>query len=352
MLALLPGCTHSAKPTPPVLVGVVTVLQQDVPVVHEWIGTLDGLVNAEIRPQVEGSLLRQVYREGTAVRRGQPLFDIDARSFQAASDQAKAALARDTAARDKAKLDVDRYTPLAAQKAISQMELDNALSALRQAQASCDASRAAWEKAALNVEWTRVVSPIDGIAGIAKVQVGDLVNSQRVMTTVSTVDPIKVYFSATEQEFRTWARAWSAQGGGKGSLELVLSDGSSYPRRGDPLLADRSVDARTGTILLAGTFPNPGGILRPGQYGKVRAAVGLESHALLVPQKALTDVQGTSQVAVVGKDNRVELRVVQTGPRVGPLVVVEQGLNPGDRVVTEGTQKVVAGQLVAPVSGK
>ena len=349
---LLPGCSHPTKPSAPAQVGVVTVVQQDVPVVHEWIGNLDGFVNAEIRPQVEGYVLRQVYKEGSVVRKGQPLFEIDTRQFKASADQAKASLARDAAARDKAKLDVDRYTPLAAQKAISQQELDNALAALRQAQASVDASQAALARAALNVEWARVVSPIDGIAGIAKVQVGDLVNGQRVMTTVSTVDPIKVFFSATEKEFMEWARPWSAKGGGKGTLELVLSDGTTYARRGDPLLADRSVDPRTGTIMLAGTFPNPDGLLRPGQYGKVRAAVAVAAHALLVPLKALTDVQGTSQVAVVGQDNKVDLRVVQTGPRVGALVVVEQGLKPGERVVVEGIQKVVAGQLVTPVAGK
>jgi len=358
---LLSGCSHPVKPGPPPQVGVVTVVQQDVPVVHEWIGNLDGFVNAEIRPQVEGYVLRQVYKEGSSVRKGQLLFDIDARQFKAAADQAHGALARDEAARDKAKLDVERYTPLAAQKAISQQELDNALAALQQAQASCDASRAAFDKAALNLEWTRVTSPIDGIAGIAKVQVGDLVNGQRVMTTVSTVDPIKVYFSATEQEFTTWARAWASptkgvgqtasQASAKGSLELILSDGSTYPRRGDPLLADRSVDSRTGTILLAGTFPNPDGLLRPGQYGKVRAAVALEARALLVPVKALTDVQGTSQVAVVGSDNKVDIHVVRTGPRVGALVVVEQGLKPGDRVVVDGIQKIAAGQLVNPVQG-
>jgi membrane fusion protein (multidrug efflux system) len=351
MAIVLAGCTHSARPSGPLQVGVTAVVQQDVPVVHEWIGNLDGFVNAEIRPQVEGYVLRQVYREGSAVHRGQTLFEIDPRQFKAAVDQSRAALARDKAARDKAQLDVERYTPLAAQKAISQQELDNALSALRQAQAAVDASQAALDKSALNVEWTRVASPIDGIAGIAKVQMGDLVNGTRVMTTVSTVDPIKVYFSATEQEYRDWARAW-AQGGGKGSLELVLSDGTVYPRRGDPLLADRGVDPRTGTILLAGTFPNPQGLLRPGQYGKVRAQVALARNALLAPQKALWDLQGTTQVAVVGKDNKVDIRNVQTGPKAGPLVVVEKGLNLGDRVVVEGTQKVTNGQLVTPVPGK
>ena len=347
----LAGCAHPIKPSAPLQVGVTAVIQQDVPVIHEWIGTLDGLVNAEIRPQVEGYVLRQVYREGTKVHQGQTLFEIDPRPFAAAATVARAALAQAAAGRDKAKLDVDRFTPLAAQKAISQQELDNALAALRQAQAAVDSAQANLDRATLSLDWTRVVSPIEGVAGIAKVQVGDLVNGQRAMTTVSTLDPIKVYFNATEKEYLDWARAW-AGGGGKGSLELVLADGSAYGRRGDPLMADRNVDLHTGTITLAGTFPNPGGVLRPGQYGKVRAAVATARNALLVPQRAVWEVQGSAQVAVVGGDNKVDIRAVRTGPRVGGLVVVEQGLAPGDRVVVEGTQKVTAGLLVAPTAGK
>jgi membrane fusion protein (multidrug efflux system) len=327
---------------------VVPVLQQDVPLTHEWVGTLDGAVNAEIRPQVEGYVLRQVYKEGAAVRKGAPLFEIDPRQFKAAYDQAQAALARDAAARDKAKQDVERFTPLAAQRAVSQQELDNARSALQQAQASVDASQATFDRAKLNLEWTRVVSPIDGVAGIAKVQVGDLVNGLRVMTTVSTVDPIKVYFSASEQEFMSWARDWSGKGGAKGSLELTLSDGRVYARRGDPLLADRNVDLKTGTITLAGLFPNPEHLLRPGQYAKVRASVGVSRGALLVPQRAVWEIQGNPQVALVGGDNKVEIRPIQTGARVGTLVVVEKGLQAGNRIVVEGIQKVSSGQLVIP----
>jgi membrane fusion protein (multidrug efflux system) len=330
-------------------VEVASVIQQDVPLVHEWVGTLDGFVNAEIRPEVEGYLLRQVYKEGASVRKGSLLFEIDARPFRAALAQAKAALARDAAARDKAKLDVDRYAPLAAQKAISQQELDNALSALRQAQAGVDASRAAYDKAKLNVDWTRVTSPIDGIAGIAKVQTGDLVNGQRVMTTVSTVDPVKVFFNASEQEYMSWARDWSGKGGQKGSLDLVLSDGSTYPLHGDPFLADRNVDVKTGTITLAGVFANPQHLLRPGQYAKVRACVGTLKGALLVPQRAIWEIQGTPQAAVVGRDNVVEIRQLRTSTQMGKLLVVDKGLQAGDRVVVEGIQKVTAGQRVNPV---
>jgi membrane fusion protein (multidrug efflux system) len=336
-------------PAPPLQVEVTGATQQDVPLLHEWIGTVDGFVNAEIRPQVEGYLLKQAYREGFPVKAGQLLFQIDPRQFQAAANQAKAGVARDQAALDKARLDVDRYTPLVAQKAISQQELDNALSALRQAQANLDASQAAYDKTRLNVEWTRVVSPIDGIAGMAKAQVGDLVNDQMAMTTVSTVDPVKVYFSASEAEYMAWAQAWSAKGGGKGSLELVLSDNAPYPHKGDPFMTDRNVDLKTGTIMLAGVFPNPDHLLRPGQFAKVRAVLGMEQNAIMVPLRSVWEVQGKPQVAVVGADNKVDIRPVTTGPIVGALVAIRKGLMPQDRVVVEGVQKVSAGLLVKPV---
>jgi membrane fusion protein (multidrug efflux system) len=358
MAALLAlGCGHPAPPAGPLQVGVAPVLRQDVPLTHEWVGTVDGFVNAEIRPQVEGYLVRQAYKDGAAVRKGDLLFQIDPRPFQALADQAKAGLERDKALRDKAQRDVDRYKPLAASRAISQQELDNALSALRQTQASADASQAAYDRARLSLEWTRVVAPIGGVAGVAKAQVGDLVNATRVMATISTVDPVKVYFNATEKEYLEWARAWAAPGGGKGSLELVLSDGTVYGKKGDPYMADRNVDLKTGTILLAGTFPNPGNLLRPGQYGKVRAEVGLAKGALLVPQRAIWEIQGNPQVAVVGAGNKVNIRPIRTGAHLGPLVVVESGLSPEERVVVEGTQKVTEGLVVnpvaaAPVAGK
>ena len=347
--ALVLGCGHRVPPPGPLQVGVTAVLRQDVPVTREWVGTLDGFVNAEIRPQVEGILLKQVYKDGAAVRKGDLLFQIDPRQFQAASAQARAARNRDQAALDKARLDVDRYTPLAAQKAISQQELDNATAALRQAQAVVDASQAALDRAQLNLEWARVVSPIDGIAGVAKVQVGDLVNGQRAMTTVSTVDPIKVFFSINEDEYMSWAKAWSAGGGAKGTLELVLSDGTRYGPKGDPFMADRNVDLKTGTILLAGTFPNPEHLLRPGQYAKVRAGIGLTKGALLVPERAIWEIQGNPQVAVIGAGNHISIRPIHTGAHAGGLVVVETGLVAEDRVVIEGTQKVTDGLLVNPV---
>ena len=348
LLAL--GCGRTTPPKAALQVGVAPVTCQDVSITHEWVGTLDGFVNAEIRPEVEGYLLRQAYRDGAEVRKGDLLFQIDARQFQAAADQAKAALERDRALRDKAKLDVDRYTPLAAQRAISQQELDNAQSALRQAEAMVDASQAAWDKARLNLEWTRVVSPIDGIAGVAKVQVGDLVNGQRVMTTVSKVEPIKVFFSINEEEYMGWAKTWSTGGGAKGTLQLLLSNGTVYAPKGDPFMADRNVDLKTGTILLAATFPNPDRLLRPGQFAKVRANIGVSKGALLIPERAIWEIQGNPQVAVVGEGNHINIRPIRTGPHVGALVVVESGLKPLDRVVVEGTQKVTEGVLVDPVA--
>jgi membrane fusion protein (multidrug efflux system) len=330
-------------------VEVTSVVQKDVPLVHEWIATVDGSVNAEIRPQVEGYVLRQAYREGFPVKRGQLLFQIDPRPFEAAAEQAKAALAREQATFDKARLDVDRYAPLAAQKAISQQELDNANAARNQAQASMDAAQAAYQRARLNLEWTRVVSPIDGIVGMAKAQVGNLVNGQTVMTTVSTVDPVKVLFSANEAEYMAWAHAWSAKGGGKGILQLVLSDGSLYPHKGDPYMTDRNLDTRTGTIALAGLFANPDQLLRPGQYAKVRATLGVAHDALLVPQRAVWELQGTFQVAVVGPDDKVDIRPVRLGAQAGPLVAVEQGVKAQERVVVEGVQKVTPGMTVRPV---
>ncbi len=347
LTSLVAACGRNGRPpAPPLQVGVLPAAQMDVPLTQEWVGTLDGYVNAEIRPQVEGYLLRQVYKEGSSLRQGDVLFEIDPRQFKATADQARATWSRDQAALDKARLDVERYTPLVAEKAISQQELDNAQASFRQAQASTEASKAAYDRALLNLQWTRVVSPISGIAGIAKVQVGDLVNGQRVMTTVSTVDPIKVFFNANEQEYMSWARNWAANGGDKGSLTLVLSDGATYPLRGDPFLADRNVDVKTGTIMLAGLFANPQHLLRPGQFAKVVANIGLRKGAIVVPQRAIWEIQGNPQVAVVGPDSKVDIRPVKTGPRLGTLQVVEQGLQVGDRIVVEGTQKVSAGQLV------
>jgi len=350
------ACRKAAAPPPPppAVVDVAQVVAQDVPVMKEWIGSLDGFVNAEIRPEVEGYLLRQDYKEGSFVKRGTVLFEIDPRQFQASLNQVKGDLERNEAALARAKLDVQRFTPLVAQRAISQQELDNAISAQRQAQANVDAARANVERAQLSRDWSRVVSPIDGIAGIAKAQVGNLVSPQTLMTTVSQVDPIKVYFSPSEQEYLQWSQNGGQIGGQidglhpKGMLQLVLSDGSEYPLRGDPLLQDRNIDPRTGTLQVAGVFPNPDSRLRPGQYARVRAVTGVRHAAILVPQRAVTELQGNYQVAVVGPDNKVEIRPIQTADRTGRYWVVTKGLSPGERIVVEGTQKVRAGAVVDP----
>ena len=350
------SCAKKQAPAPPPLVvEVATVIQKDVPITKEWIGTLDGFVNADIRPQVTGYVLRQVYKEGSFVHRSDVLFEIDPRQFQAALDQAKGVLAQNEAVLGKARLDVARFAPLVAQRAVSQQELDNAVAAQRQAQANVDSARAAVEQAQLNLGWTKVNSPIDGIAGIAKSQVGDLVNGQTTMTTVSVVDPIKVFFNPSEQEYMDWAQkrgpvdaVRSTPPQDKGMLALTLSDGTVYPERGDPVLANRNVDVKTGTILVEGVFPNPKHLLRPGQYAKVHAATDIKKGAILVPQRAVSELQGFYQVAVVGPGDKVEIRPVQTGDRIGSLWIIEKGLKPGERVVVEGIQKVKPGMVVSP----
>jgi membrane fusion protein (multidrug efflux system) len=343
---------EAPPPTPTVEVAPVT--QKDVPVYSEWIGTLEGYVNADIRPQIEGYLLKQVYREGSLVSAGDALFEIDPRDFQASYDQANGAVAQNEATLANAKTTVARYKPLAAQKAISQQELDDAETRERTAQANLDSARAAVERAKLNLGWTKVTSPIAGIAGVAKAQVGDLVNRQTVMTTVSQVDPIKVYFNPSEQEYL----AWVAKNGpveknlknpkGEGRLQLILADGSTFGQQGTPFLVGREVDAKTGTIQIAGAFPNPGNVLRPGQYAKVRVAMDVKKGAILVPQRAVSELQGSYQVAVVGADNKVTIKVVKPGPVEGNQWVIEEGLKPGDRIIVEGLQRVKSGMTVVP----
>ena len=351
------GKKEAPPPPPPLSVEVAPVTQKDVTIYQEWIGTLDGNVNAEVRPQIEGYLLRQVYKEGFAVKTGDLLFEIDPRQFQATLDQTKGQLAQFQATLANAKTTVARYRPLAAQKAISQQELDDAETKERTSQANVESAQATLEKAKLDLAWTKVNSPIDGIAGVAKSQVGDLVNRLTVMTTISQVNPIRVYFNPSEQEYLAWVAKYGspeksitadAKLGEKGPLELILADGSVFPHRGKPILVGREVDVKTGTIQIAGVFPNPGNLLRPGQYGKVRVAVDTKKGALLVPQRAVNELQGSYQVAVVGADNTATIKVVTLGPRDGNLWVVEKGLNPGDKVVVEGIQRVRSGMKVAP----
>ncbi|MFN7943819.1 MAG: efflux RND transporter periplasmic adaptor subunit [Blastocatellia bacterium] len=381
---------------PPPAVEVAQVEQRDVPLYSEWIGTLDGLVNAEIRAQVTGYLLRQHYTEGSFVRKGQLLFEIDPRPFQAALDQARgelakaegqvtqasgqlaqasAQLAQAEANQGKTQLDVNRYKPLAREKAVTEEELDNAVQAnlaaqaqvkaasagvvtakasIVAAQAAVEAARASVATAELNLSFTRLTAPIDGIAGIAQSQVGNLVSpTSGALTTVSTVNPIKAWFTLSEQEYLNYTRrnpsqsAWNAANQ-KLELELVLADGSVYPQKGRFFIADRQVDQKTGAIRLAGIFPNPGNTLRPGQYARVRAVTSVKAGALLVPQRAVTELQGSYRVAVVGADHKVSIQPVKVSDRVDSMWIIESGLKAGETVIVEGTQKVRPGMTVNP----
>src|SRR2546426_5991367 len=379
------GTAQAAAPLPEV--AVAEVEQQDVPIYSEWIGTLDGMVNAEIKAQVSGYLLKQDYTEGSYVKKGQLLFEIDPRPFQAVLDQAKGDLAKAEgqllqaggqlaqansqllqseaqrtqaeANQGKTQLDVDRYMPLAKEKAITDQELDNAVQAnlvakaqvkaadagvetakaaivaakagVESAKATVQAARATVQTAELNLGFTRIFSPIDGIAGIAQAQVGNLIQPNNpnsgALTTVSTVDPIKVYFTLSEQEYLNYTRRNSIQSkwnaaDRKLELELVLSDGTTHPQKGRFFVADRQIDQKTGAIRMAGLFPNPGNLLRPGQYARVRAVTSTKYGALLVPQRAVNELQGSYRVAVVGADNKVSLRPVKVGDRVGSLWVI------------------------------
>ena len=404
---ILGAIVHSvAKPPAPApgppAVEVAPVVQKDVPIYGEWIGTLAGQVNADIKAQVTGYLLRRNYQEGSYVEKGQSLFEIDPRPFQAVLDQAKgqlaqaeaqivqaeAQLATAEANQHKSELDVEKYTPLAKANAVSQQDLDNAVqtnlankaqvqaarAAIAAAKAQIQAGQAAVETANINLGFTHVTSPISGIAGIAQAQVGDLVSaSSAVLTTVSKLDPIRDYFTVSEQtylelhatamstirrpatdftvspeEFLKAQKKLSDSDSGRWKLQLILADGSTYPYEGEFYFVDRSVDQSTGAIELAALFRNPGNVLRPGQYGKVRAVVSERKGALLVPQPAVTEMQGNYEVAVVGPDNRVAIRPVKVGDRVGSMWVIEEGLKPGEQVVVVGQQMLRPGVTVQP----
>jgi RND family efflux transporter MFP subunit len=370
-LFVVGGCSKSPQAAPPrgVDVEVAEVEQRDIPIYTQWVGTLDGFVNADIKAQVTGYLLKQEYKEGSFVRKGQLLFQIDPRPFQASLDQAKAQLeeararlANAQANQRKSQLDVDRYTPLASEEAATQQDLDNAiqtnlanLAVIETDKASIKAAEAAVETAQINLNFTRVISPIDGIAGLAQNQVGDLVSatSNAPITTVSTIDPIKVYFTPSEQEYLAFARehptdAAREQHSRQTEIELILADGTTFPHKGSIEFANREIDQSTGTIRIAALFPNPDNILRPGGYGQIRAITKIEKGALLVPQRAIADVQGNYQVAVVNSDDKVSIRQVKVGEQVDNQWVVTEGLRPGERVITDGVQKVSSGVRVNP----
>jgi membrane fusion protein (multidrug efflux system) len=375
--ALLAGCNSSKPSGPPpgamggLPVGVIPVRQADVPLTGEWVGTLDGFVNAQIQPQVSGYLIRQDYREGSSVAKGQVLFEIDPRPFQAALEQAEGQVGQAQgqvgqaqAQLGLAEINVKRDTPLAAQHAIAQSQLDNdkqqaaqGEATVRAMQASVAAAQANVATAKLNLGFTKVRSLISGVAGQATIQVGNLVSPQSVLTSVSQLDPIKVYFSISDDEYLELTRQ-ARQGGGdllRGSanlpLTLTLADGEAYPHTGHIIFVDRQMNQQTGAIRIAAEFPNPGNILRPGQFGRVKAQTDVLHNALLVPQAAVQELQGIEQVFVVGNDNHVHVTNVTLGPQYKDDWIITSGLQPGERVVTDNLQKLRDGAPVSPHPG-
>ena len=353
LLATIAGCSSKEeKPAPPPLgVTVTPVVQKDVPIHQEWVGSMVGNVDAEIRPKVEGFLLTRLYTEGSYVDKGQPMFQLDKRQAQAAVEQATGNLERARAALSQAQIDVRRFTPLVAQKAVSQAELDKATSSERAASATVDADQAALDNAKLNLGWTTVTSPISGIAGVAKIGIGDLITPTTVMTTVSTVNPIYVDINIAEQDYMRFQRNKPSRSK-QTNLELILGDGTIYPHRGSVRFVNREVDSRTGTIQVRGEFPNPGNVLRPGQYARIRAVTELRKAAFLIPQQSVSELQGVYQVGVVGSDNKVTIKTVKLGPQFGDMWVVESGLQPGENVIVDGLQRVKTGMTVAPTPFK
>jgi membrane fusion protein (multidrug efflux system) len=363
LLSLLPlvladckGETASAPPPPLPHVEVVEVIQKDVPIYSEWVGTLDGSVNALIRAQVSGYLMRRPYTEGGYVKKGDLLFELDPSKFKAALDQAQGDLAKAQAQLMKTKQDVERDTPLAKQGAISKKEFTDSVQAYEAAKGAAAAAKAAVEQAKLNLGWTRITAPINGVVGIAKAQIGDLIDANSELTSMSTLDPIRVYFPISEQEYlgaaekiqQHYKEQKEGEAYGGVQPELILGGEKVYPHKGQFFLVNRQVDVKTGTILVAAIFPNPNSLLRPGQFARVRAVTKTREKALLVPQRAVTELQGSYQVAVVTSDNKVDLRPIKVGQRAGNLWIIDQGLNQGERVVVEGLQKLKAGMTVDP----
>ena len=352
----LAGCKKSAPEGPFIPEVLVTTVQtHDVPIYSEWIGTTEGSINAEIRARVSGYLQNCNYTEGSAVKKGDLLFQIDPRTYQAALDGAKGQLAQAEAKLEKTRQDLDRYQSLLKDGAVSQQEFETVKYAFGAASADKESRRASVENAQLNLNWTEIRSPIDGVAGFAIAQIGNLINPDTLLTTVSKTDPTKVQFAASEQEYLKYARnmneAMKAAREGRKSeafLELVLADGSVYPEKGYLGLANREVDPKTGSILVQALFPNPNHVLRPGLYAKVRAAVKDLKGGILIPQRAVQELQGMYQVAVVKPDQTIEIRAIQTGERVGNQWVVTQGLAAGETIVVEGIQKVSPGMKVNP----
>lgn len=351
LVAAACGSQEAPAPPPPEVL-VVEASSQDVPEISEWLGTTEGSVDAEIRAQVAGYLISRDFQEGSRVAKGALLFRIDPRPFRAALDQAGGDLRRSQAALERSRLDVARYRPLLSEGAVSQQEFDNAVQRELADRASVESAQAAVERARIELEFTEIRAPIAGVIGEAERQLGDFVGPADSMplTTLSQLDPIQVQFPVSEQEYLRFAPAFQQamreQRFKEGGLEFVLADGSVYPHRGTGYPAGRQIDARTGTITVKGVFPNPEQLLRPGQYARIRAETGLLRGAVVVPQRAIQEMQGLGQVAVVGDDDTVDVRTVQLGPTWGTLRVLSQGVTAGERVVVEGFQKVRPGMTV------
>src|SRR5580692_11353779 len=361
--ALRPKRASGAAIEAPPDVLVAEVEQQDLPIYGEWIGTLAGQVNANVQAQFSGCLLKRDYQEGSTVQTGQLLFEIDPRPFQAALDQAEgqlaqsiAQLANAEAVQQRNQLDVERYTPLAKEQAASQQDLDNAnqnylaaKATVATDQAQIKSAEAAVETAKLNLGFTKITSPVSGIADVARAQVGDLVSSSSgTLTTVSTLDPIRDYFTVSEQDYLQLKQQFSGSDKQQWKLQLILAEGTSYPHEGAFYFAGRAIDQNTGAIQLAALFPNPGNVLRPGQYGKVRAVTRVQQSALLIPQAAVNEQQGSYQVVVVGGDDKIAIRPVKVGERIGTMWIIQDGLKPGERVVAQGQQTLRPGTTVQP----
>lgn len=358
LVIFLSGCGEKKTATPPgpPEVLVTTAVARDVPVYREWIGTLDGSENAEIRARVSGYLIKRNYREGSLVKKGDLLFEIDPRPFEAALAEAKSQLEQAKALQLASQADADRSSELFNKKVISEREHTNKTQLNESSIAKVQALQASVEQAELNLQFCKITSPVEGIAGIAKAQVGDLVGTANsaVLTQVSTLDPIKILFPVSEADYlEASARALEAMNipleQRSGSIELVLADGSTFPHKAKLLSVDRQVNASTGTILVTALLPNPGSILRPGFFARAKIVAQILKDAVVVPQRAVSEVQGSFQLATIGADNKAEIRPVQVGARVGSEWVIKSGLAAGEKVVVEGIQKIKTG---SPVSAK
>ncbi|MEI6533764.1 MAG: efflux RND transporter periplasmic adaptor subunit [Verrucomicrobiaceae bacterium] len=354
------GCRQEVvtPPPPPPQVQVIEVKVQDVPIAMEWIGTLQGSVNASIRAQVEGTLLKMNYEEGLPVKKGDVLFELDDRTYLAALANSKGSLGQMEANLVKTQKDVERLGPLLQSKAVSQQDYDNAVQANLAAKASVDSAKAAVDRAELNVGFTKILSPLDGIAGLAKAQVGDLVTpGGNELTTVATVDPIKAYFTVSEQEYLKFREDNPDAGKGRSGakdreFEIILANGNLYPQKGTFYAADVSVNPGTGALRLCAIFPNNTDLLRPGQYARVRAVMKIAKDAIVVPQRAVSELQGIRQIAVVTADNKASIRTVKAGPQIGSGWLIEEGIKPGDKVIVEGFLKVREGLPVVAIPFK